>query len=65
MLDTLIHGNYVYAGFHYEIHDDGTGRSTAIPHEGQHRASLKEKHRRAACEQFDDEYKWKERIREY
>ena len=50
----LIPAIYEYAGFLYRI--DGTLRHmTATPMPGQHPAANKEKHRRAAVEQFVQE----------
>jgi len=51
----LIESNYEYAGFKYEIKCSDTGQLWAYPHAGQHPASLKERHRRAAVEQFKSE----------
>jgi len=50
----LLQPNYEYAGFKYEIKYDGE-QYWAFPHAGQHPASLKERHRRAAVEQFKSE----------
>ncbi len=47
----MIEPDYEYAGFHYEIKYDGQ-RYWAFPHLGQHSAASKEKHRRAALEQY-------------
>ena len=60
--DTLIRDKYEYAGFEYEIHEI-EGRVIAIPRKEQHAASRKEKHRKAAVNCFEQEYKWSERIR--
>jgi len=62
-LEALVHGDYEYAGFHYAIYEYPGGHLKAYPHQDQHHASLKEKHRRAACEMFNQEYHWDERIK--
>jgi hypothetical protein len=47
----LVEASYEYAGFKYEIKYDGE-RYWAFALPGQHAASNKEKHRRAAVEQY-------------
>lgn len=43
-----------YAGFYYEIVEDEHGFARdAFPIRGQHKAASKDKHRRAACEEYD------------
>lgn len=46
--------DYEYAGFHYQIDQDERGGLWAVPLEGQHRAALKDKHRRAAIWEFEN-----------
>jgi hypothetical protein len=49
----IIPAEYEYAGFRYTIDQrEGDGQLRAYPHEGQHPAANKEKHRRAAVECF-------------
>ena len=61
--DSLIHGSYEYAGFKYYIHEDIENRLYAIPYLGQHKAASKDRNRRAAVEQFNEEYRWDKRKR--
>lgn len=45
---------YEYAGFQFEIETEH-GRTIATPLPGQHPAAYKEKHARAAVEQYEDD----------
>ncbi len=61
VLEQLVHGDYEYAGFRYAIYEYPGGALKAYPHDDQHRAALKVKHRQAACEMFNQEYGWDKR----
>lgn len=50
-----------YAGFKYDITEDGDGGFTVTPLPGQHRAVNKDKHRRAALEEYRDGLRRKQR----
>lgn len=53
----ILPAEYEYAGFRYTIDQrEGDGNLHAYPHEGQHPAANKEKHRRAAVETFVQEH---------
>lgn len=49
--------DWEYAGFMYRLTSPEPHRIIATPHEGQHPAANKEKHRRAAVETFLEEHK--------
>lgn len=49
--------DWEYAGFMYRLTSPEPHRVIATPHEGQHPAANKEKHRRAAVETFLEEHK--------
>jgi len=53
----LLQPNYEYAGFFYSMARDEDGRITARAHQGQHPAALKDKNRRGAVEQWEQELK--------
>lgn len=48
---------YAYAGFQYEIIQLDNGKFSATPLPGQHPAAAKEKHRRAALENFIEDFR--------
>lgn len=51
------HASYEYAGFRYLIRIDALGKAIrATPLSGQHSAAAKDKHCRAAVEQYNREY---------
>lgn len=62
MTKPLAHDIYEYAGFRYTIYRDVNGKAVdMIPVAGQHVASRKEKHRRAALQMYlDDKGKFDE-----
>lgn len=60
-MNRLVHGNYEYAGFFYQIFDNEAGEVRAVAHKDQHKAAFKDRHVRAAAECFNEEYQWDKR----
>jgi hypothetical protein len=58
----VVHTNYEYVGFRYEILQDVDGRFYANPCREQHKAAYKEAHCQSAAEQFTEDYEWVQKL---